>query len=676
MRTIVLVCSFCFMWSCTAQDHVFPMNSPDGSIQVELKISTNQPTYTLSIDGHPIIRPSDLGFQLRSEPDRQEVIRMERIRQDTVRSTWEQVVGANKKILDHHHSYQYVIWSGDLEYFGLEFKVFDDGVGFRYAFPQWPGQDSLLLENEMTEFNFAEDFTAWWIPNNWDSYEQLYQTTPISQVSGVNTPVTLRTSEGIHLSVHEANLTEYSGMTLVADAQGSLDWHAELVPWPDGLKVRSSLPHVSPWRTLQLARSAAELANSNLILNLNEPSKLHDVSWIRPMKYMGIWWGMHIKTESWVQGPIHGATTENAMRYIDYASDHGFQGLLIEGWNLGWENWGAKNAYSFTIPYDDFDIERVTAYAAEHDMEIIGHHETGGDAESYDLLVDEAFQYYKKLGINSIKTGYAGSIYPRGQHHHGQWMVRHYRRVLELAAHYQITLDVHEPIKPTGLRRTYPNMLTREGARGNEYEAWSEGNPPEHTVILPFTRLLAGPMDYTPGIFNLTLDGIQENHRVHSTLGKQLALLVILNSPLQMVADLPEHINDHPAMQYVRDLDIDWDESMVLAGEVGQYVATARRTGDEWFLSAITGEAAHELMLPMSRLIETEMVAQCYIDRESTHWDHNPYPLWIGSYRVTPGDTLQARLAAGGGMAMRLIPMVDSETDLPPISQLRSDQQH
>jgi len=658
IRLSLIITMVLVLISCDTAKISHEMNSPDGTILALLEMQGSLPSYAVSIDGEMILRPSNLGFLLGASPGYSDPLAIKQIESSIHKQSWEQVLGEDKQILDHHNYYKYEVSSGSKTYYNLEFKVFNDGVAFRYQFPAWAGVDSLLIQEELTEFNFAEDFLSWWIPNEWDSYERIYRTTLISESPGVNTPVTLRTDSGIHVSIHEANLTDFSGMTLVPDDSGSIDWHSALVPWPDGIKVRSTLPHQSPWRTVQLGRSAADLANSHLILNLNEPNRIADVSWIKPMKYMGIWWGMHIKTESWEQGPIHGATTENALRYIDYASSNGFDGLLIEGWNLGWENWGKQDAYSFTETYDDFDIQKVTAYAADHGMEIIGHHETGGDAESYDRRVEAAFQFYKSLGINSVKTGYAGAIFPRRQHHHGQWMVRHYRSIVELAAKYKITLDVHEPIKATGIRRTWPNMMTREGARGNEYEAWSEGNPPEHTTILPFTRMLGGPMDYTPGVFYVTLEGIKEDNRIHTTLAKQLALMVILNSPFQMVADLPEHIKDHPALQFARDLNIDWDESEMLAGEVGDYVVTARRAGDEWFLAAISDEERRMLDVKLSFLKENVYYrAEVYRDGDQASWDRNPHDYFIEEKKVTSTSLLKLPLAAGGGIAIRMVPI-------------------
>lgn len=658
IRLFLLPVMVFVLLGCQAIENTCEINSPDGSISVQLTVTDGAPHYRVSIDGEEIIKPSKLGFELASAPELDGELLLEELQRTEEQQDWEQVLGEDKQIRDHHVFARYRVLVGDTEFYALEFKVFNDGVGFRYLFPDWDDVDSLLIEEELTEFNFADDYESWWIPADWDSYEEVYRNTPISESPGANTPVTMRTRSGVHISIHEANLTDYAGMTLKPDGKGATDWHSELVPWPGGLKVRGDLPHRSPWRTIQLGRSAPDLANSHLILNLNEPSRLEDVSWIRPMKYMGIWWAIHIDKYSFEQGPDHGATTENALRYIDFAAENGFHGLLIEGWNIGWENWGEPDAYRFTEPCDDFDIEKITTYAAERGVEIIGHHETGGDAGNYDRRVEDGFKFYKRHGINVVKTGYAGDIYPRGFFHHGQWMVRHYRRIVELAADYRILLNVHEPIKPTGIRRTWPHMFTREGARGGEYEAWSSGNPPGHTSVLPFTRMLAGPMDYTPGIFHVSLDGFKEENRVHTTLAHQLALAVVLYSPLQMAADLPEHYEGHEAFQFYRDLKVNWDESEVLDGVVGDYVVTVRRADEEWFLAAITDEQARELITPLDFLDgDTTYRVEVYRDSDDASWEDNPTAYTIEEFRLTSEDILEIKMATCGGYAARFVPL-------------------
>jgi len=378
------------------------------------------------------------------------------------------------------------------------------------------------------------------------------------------------------------------------------------------------------------------------------------------MKYLGIWWSLHIGGETWHEGPTHGATTANAKRYIDFAAEHGFGGLLVEGWNIGWDRWGAQGAFDYVTPYDDFDLEGVVTYGRERNVTIIGHHETGGDAADYETRVDTAFDFYSRAGIDAVKTGYAGGIYPRGQHHHGQWMVFHYRKILEKAAEKRIMLDVHEPIKPTGISRTYPNMMTREGVRGMEYNAWSEGNPPEHTTVLPFTRMLAGPLDYTPGIFDLTFDKYKPDNRVHTTMAKQLALYVVLLSPLQMAPDLPENYEGHPAFEFIERVPCTWDETRVLDAAIGDYAVIARRRGRDWFVGAITDERTRTLEVPLDFLdAGSKYSARVFRDAPGAHWETNPTAIDVVTFGVSAGEPVVLDLAAGGGQAMWLSPVCE-----------------
>jgi len=419
--------------------------------------------------------------------------------------------------------------------------------------------------------------------------------------------------------------------------------------------VKGRTPLKSPWRVILIAKEAAALLKSHVIINLNPPSKIEDTSWIHPMKYVGIWWGMHIGTYTWHSGPKHGATTGRAKKYIDFAAAHGIQGVLIEGWNVGWDSWlSGNNVQDYTKSYADFDLEEVVRYARKKGVEIIGHHESGGNVPAYERQLQAALDYYQKLGIHAVKTGYAGKMHPRGQHHHGQWMVRHYRKVAEEAAKRQIMIDAHEPIKPTGVRRTWPNFMTREGARGMEYNAWSEGNPPEHTTILPFTRFLAGPMDYTPGIFNIKFDP-SGKHRVYTTLAKQLALYVVLYSPMQMAADLIENYENQPAFKFIEDVPVDWDETVPLAAKIGDYVSVARRQGDNWYVGTITDEHPRRINIPLSFLEKGKSyLATIYEDSNQTDYDSNPTAISISTRRVTAADTLQARMVTSGGQAVEL----------------------
>jgi alpha-glucosidase len=643
--------------------------SPDGQIEVMILWAAGEVHYAVRVRGQSVIEWSPLGFRFRDDPPLLEGLSLEGVEESSVDETWEPVWGTASSIVSRYKEMTvHLRETEDLERtMDIVFRVFDDGVGFRYVLPEQPNLGAFDIVGEETAFRFAEEGTAWWIPNDYDSYEHLYRETPVSGITAANTPVTLRTESGLYVSIHEANLTDYAGMTLVPEpgAPHGRTLRAELVPWPDGVtRVVGRTPLVTPWRTIQIASRPGALLESNLILNLNEPCAIDDTSWIRPMKYVGIWWGMHIGKYSWHEGDDHGATTENARRHIDFASEHGIRGVLIEGWNTGWNRWGARGAFDYVTPYDDFDLEGVAAYAREKGVALIGHHETGGDAEDYEARVDEAFDLYARLGVPAVKTGYAGGIYPRGQHHHGQWMVHHYRTVVRKAADRRIMLDVHEPIKDTGLSRTYPNMMTREGVRGMEYNAWSEGNPPEHTTILPFTRMLAGPLDYTPGIFDLTFDEHKPENRVHSTLARQLALYVVLFSPLQMAADLPENYENEPAFEFIERVPVTWDETRGLDARIGDYAVVARRSGNEWFLGAVTDEIERSMSVPLDFLEGgAAYVARVFRDGDSAHWELNPRPLEIDSMEVVGGESLPLRLAPGGGTAVWFRPVSEGDSD-------------
>jgi alpha-glucosidase len=480
----------------------------------------------------------------------------------------------------------------------------------------------------------------------------------------------METTDGrTFMVIHEANLVHYARMFLAGPRMESRTLRADLAPLADGIKVRGRTPFVTPWRTIQLADRATDLAPSLLGLNLNPPNALASTDWIHPMKFVGIWWGMHIGTMTWGSGPTHGATTANARRYIDFAAANGIGGVLVEGWNTGWDgDWIAnRDAFSFTKSHPDYDLAAVAAYAKQKGVRLIVHNETSGGIENYERQMDSAFALYRSLGLDAIKSGYVTDLLSSGDSHYSQTMVEHHRRVVELAARDHIMLDVHEPIHDTGERRTYPNMMSREGARGQEYNAWGGegGNPPEHETILFFTRMLAGPMDFTPGIFDLLLQhGTGRPRRLdeprpRTTLAKQLALYVVLYSPLQMAADLPENYAAQPAFQFIRDVAVDWDTTRVLEGRIGDYVAVARRErgGQSWFVGAITDESARTLDIPLSFLTPgKEYVAEVYADGPGANWFDNPLPVTITRRTVTSATQLHVAMAPGGGQAIRIRP--------------------
>ncbi|GAB4376182.1 MAG: glycoside hydrolase family 97 protein [Calditrichia bacterium] len=662
-----------------SSDRELMVSSPDGKIKATFFLKNNQPYYQLSRSGRVIIHPSKLGFILKDNDPFYQNMQVAASARRSFDETWEQPWGEVRRIRNHYNELQVDLQeiSGKRRQLRIVFRVFDDGLGFRYEFPAQENLQDFQIMDELTQFTLEADYEAWWIPvGRFHRYEYLYTKSPIRDIDTVHTPLTIETGDGLFFCIHEANLTDYASMTLFRSARDRLN--CDLVPWSDGVKVKASTPHLSPWRTVQIAETPGDLITSYLVLNLNEPCRLEDVSWIKPGKYVGIWWGMHIGKFTWGSGEKHGATTERAKAYIDFAAKHGFYGVLIEGWNVGWDgNWVQNGEiFNFTQPYPDFDIGEVTRYAAAKGVKIIGHHETSGHIGNYERQMEDAFKFYKKYGIDAIKTGYVGdkvtSVTGQREWHHGQYMVRHYRKVVQRAADYQIMLIVHEPIKDTGIRRTWPNMMTREGARGMEYNAWSAdgGNPPEHETIIPFTRGLAGPFDFTPGIFDLTfVEAGRPNNRVRTTLAKQLAIYVVIYSPFQMAADLPENYENQPAFQFIEDVAVDWEQTLVLNGVIGDYITIARkdRHSDDWYIGSLTDENGRSLSTPLDFLdAGRTYVAEIYADAPNAHWDSNPLALEMRKALVDNTTVLNLNLAPGGGQAIRIHPASAGEFEAVP----------
>src|SRR2546428_9405111 len=584
--------------------------SPDGRNEATALIHDGKLYYSLRRDGRAVLLPSLLGFEFQGAPLLRDSLRVVDTVRNAVDETWTQPWGEVARVRDHHNELRVSVAevAPPGRRFVVVFRVFNDGVGFRYELPAQPGLQDFAITDELTEFALADDARAWWIPSNrprLDRSEMLYSSSPVSVIDSVQTPLTMETRDGrTFIVLHEANLVDYARMNLRGARMENRTLHAALAPYADGIKVRGRTPFVTPWRTIQLADRATDLVPSVLGLNLNPPNVLPSTDWIRPMKYVGIWWGMHIGTMTWSSGPKHGATTANTKRYIDFAAANGIGGVLVEGWNVGWDgDWiQNRNAFSFTQSYPDYDLPELARYAHSKGVKLIVHNETSGGIQNYERQIDSAFSMYHTLGLDAIKSGYVTDKTSEGHSHWSQFMVNHYRHVVEKAAQYHIMLDVHEPIQDTGERRTYPNMMSREGARGQEYNAWGGegGNPPEHETILFFTRLLDGPMDVTPGIFDIMIKRpTGEPRRVEdphprTTLAKQLALYVVIYSPLQMAADLPENYEHQPALQFIRDVAVDWDTSRVIDGKIGDYVIVARRQRNsrQWFLGAITDEQA------------------------------------------------------------------------------------
>ncbi|GAB7086126.1 glycoside hydrolase family 97 protein [Marinifilum fragile] len=656
-----------FICACTSINQV-GLQSPSGNIAFELKVNeVGQMYYSLQLEDKKVISSSSLGMSLKNDSSFSNGLQIIDVKRESKNEDWKPVWGPNESINEHYNELMVSMRNHADKKLNLYVRLFDDGLGFRYEIPKQPGIDSIFIVKELTEFNFVNNGTAWTIPANYESYEMLYRTTKIDQVKDANTPATFKTDNGNYFSIHEANLTDYAGMTL--KNTGGTNFQAELVPWPDGVKVKAKGSVKSPWRTITISKSAAGLVESDLIQNLNDPCALDDTSWIEPMKYIGVWWGMHLGVETWIMGPQHGATTENMKRYIDFAAENGVHAVLAEGWNTGWENWGKPRAFDQQTPYADYDFDEIVRYAKEKNIELVGHHETGGDYIFYEECMEDAFAKLHDNGIRTLKTGYAGPI-PNGHFHHGQKMVQHYRKVVETAAKYQLMLDAHEPIKATGISRTYPNMMTREGARGMEWNAWSEGNPPEHHVILPFTRCLGGPIDYTPGTFDILYKNRKEytkwnsndkgNSRVNTTISKQLALWVCLYSPLQMASDLVSNYEGHPAFKFFEMLPANFDESKVLLAEIGDVYSVARRKGKSWYIGTITDENRRNVELELSFLEDgKKYMANIFEDGDNANLKNNPTDIKIRKVQVDSKSVLPVKMIESGGQAVAIVPIVD-----------------
>ncbi|HEX2076814.1 MAG TPA: glycoside hydrolase family 97 protein [Longimicrobium sp.] len=645
--------------------------SPDGRNVVAVAVREGGLYYGVQRNGEHVLTPSRLGFAFRGADTLRDSLRITGSSRNAVDQAWTQPWGEVARVRDHHNELRVQVQEARSpgRRFEVIFRAFDDGVAFRYVLGE--GIGDFQMEEELTEFALADNARAWWIPSNRpepDRQEILYSSSPVSRLDSVHTPLTLQMTNGTQVVIHEAELVDYAGMYLARTNNRTL--RSTLARWADGVAVRGRAPFVTPWRTIQLADRVEELAPSLLTLKLNPPSRIADTRWITPMKYNGIWWGMHINVQTWGQGPQHGATTANAKRYLDFAAANGLGGTLVEGWNLGWDtDWfnTMKADFSFTQAYPDFDLPEVARYARSKGLTLIGHHETATMIDNYERQLDSAMALYERVGVRAVKTGYVGDRTEHGHAHQSQFMVRHHRRVIETAARHGIMVNVHEPIKDTGERRTWPNILSREGARGMEYNAWGGegGNPPEHETILFFTRMLSGPMDFTPGIFDILIQRPTgtprrpEEARPRTTLAKQLALYVVLYSPLQMAADLPENYEGQPAFQFIRDVAVDWDTTIVVDGEIGDHVIVARKTKgkDEWFLGAITDEEARAFDVPLGFLpAGRRYVAEIYADGPGADWRDNPLPVAIRQQPVDASTTLRIEMVPGGGQAVRIRP--------------------
>ncbi|WP_460556119.1 glycoside hydrolase family 97 protein [Hymenobacter daeguensis] len=662
-------------------------------------VPDGRPTYAVAFGPKTVVQPSRLGLSFADGKGFEGPLTLLGSETKDVDETWQPVWGEVKDIRNHYQQLTVHLRqpAADGRRLDVVFRVFADGVGFRYEFPRQAGLQYFTVQDEFTEFRLPANHKAFWIPGDYDSNEYAYTTSRVSEVNTtpiraiqlkapatrIQTPLMLKSDDGLYVNIHEAALVNYPALYLNVDTK-TFALTSQLVPDATGTGAKAYLqaPEHTPWRTIVVSDKAPDVLASKLILNLNEPSKIADPSWIKPQKFVGVWWEMQISRGSWNYADTfniklagtdwrklkpngrHMANTAHVKQYIDFAAAHHIPGVLVEGWNVGWEDWAnnwKEEVFDFVTPYPDFDVDELQRYAAGKGVNIIMHHETSGSATNYERRQDAAYRFMNAHGYTSVKTGYVGRIIPRGEHHDGQWMVNHYVRAAQKTADFHVMVDMHEPVRPTGLSRTYPNWLACEAARGNEFNAFSEGNPPEHETILPFTRLMGGPMDYTPGIFKLQNFEPTGKRQVHTTLAKQLALYVTLYSPLQMAADLPENYNQHlDAFKFIEDVPVDWDDTRILAAEPGDYLTTVRKAKgkDEWYLGSITDEQARKQPLTLDFLTPGQRYeATIYADGKGASWDKNPTAYRISRQVVTSKSALTLQLAAGGGAAISFKPV-------------------
>lgn len=702
MRLNILATALLLMgsaWGVTASEVV----SPNGNVRVDFSIVDGRPTYEMSYKGKTVVKPSHLGLELIGSTNLMDKFEEKNVTYSDFDETWKPVWGENKEIRNNYREMLVELSQpAHGRFMNIRFRVYDDGVGFRYEFPVQKYLDYFPVKEEHTQFAMTGDHIAWWIAGDYDTQEYDYTESRLSQVrkfmessicgnasqkqfspTGVQTSLQMKTDDGLYINIHEAALVNYSCMHLNLDDENFV-FESWLTPDAQGVKAYVQTPDHTPWRTVMVSDDARDMLSSNLILNLNEPCAYDDTSWIKPVKYIGVWWEMIGAGKQWSytydlpsikldnvdysKAKSHGqhpANTQNVKKYIDFAAEHGFDQVLVEGWNIGWEDWFGKSkdyVFDFVTPYPDFDIDYLNKYAHSKGVKLMMHHETSGSVRNYERHMDEAYRLMEKYGYNSVKSGYVGNIIPRGEHHYGQWMVNHYLYAVTEAAKHKIMVNAHEAVRPTGLCRTYPNLIGNESARGTEYESFA-GNKPFHTTVLPFTRLQGGPMDYTPGIFEMDMKKVNPTSpgHVNSTLARQLALYVTMYSPLQMAADVPEVYNRFlDAFQFIKDVAVDWDESRYLEAEPGRYIVAARKAkgGDDWYVGCTASEHGHESTLSFDFLDKgRKYEAIIYADADDAHYLTNPQAYKITKKTVTSKTKLKMKAAPGGGYAISIKPL-------------------
>ena len=697
----MLMCLVCL--GLAGRVHASEVTSPNGEMKLTFTLRDSKPYYSVSFRGKPVIKPSRLGYELHNAESLLEGFTQTGEKTSTFDETWTPVWGENKTIRNHYKELLVnLIQEKTGRVMNLRFRVYDEGVGLRYEFPQEGSKlNYFVVKEECTEFALTGDHIAWWIPGDYDTQEYEYSRSRLSEIrplfkkkvtdnasqtsfseTGVQTSLQLKTDDGLYINLHEAALVNYPAMHLNLDDKNMV-FRSWLTPDVQGIKGYLQTPCQSPWRTIMITDDARKVLSSHLILNLNEPCKIKDTSWIHPTKYVGVWWEMISGKGDWAytsQFPSvklgitdyakakpsgrHSANNENVRRYIDFAAQHGFNGVLVEGWNIGWEDWFGNSkeyVFDFQTPYPDFDIKALNEYAHSKGVKLIMHHETSSSIMNYEKHMDQAYQLMKDYGYDAVKSGYVGNLIPRGEHHYSQIAINHYQHAIERAADYKIMVNAHEAVRPTGLCRTYPNLIGNESARGTEYQAFG-GITPGHTAILPFTRLQGGPMDYTPGIFEMQCSN---GSRANSTIGGQLALYVTMYSPLQMAADFPENYEKHlDAFQFIKDVALDWDKSIYLEAEPMEYITAARKAkgSSSWFVGSVTGLKPHNSTLRLDFLDKGKTyVATVYADAPDADYKTNPQAYTITKGLVTAKSVLKLHSVAGGGYAISIVETKDTK---------------
>ena len=699
IQSVLLSLSFLMMsaWGLQAED----LKSPNGRLVMHFEVDgMGCPVYTLSYKGKPVIKRSRLGLEAEDFSLR-EGFQLQKAETATFDETWKPVWGEVSSIRNHYNELAVTLHQPKEDRtIRIRFRLYDDGLGFRYEFPEQKNLVYFVIKDEYSEFAMAGDHKAFWIPGDYDTQEYDYTESHLSEIrklmkaaitfntsqtpfspTGVQTALMMKSADGLYINLHEAALVDYPCMSLELDDK-TMTFRSWLTPDAQGKKGYMQTPCQSPWRTIMVSDDAREILASKLTLNLNEPCALKDVSWIKPVKYIGVWWEMITGKSTWAYtndllsvhigvtdytkvkpNGTHAANNDKVRRYIDFAAKHGFDQVLVEGWNIGWEDWFGHSkdyVFDFVTPYPDFDIKALNEYAHSKGVKLMMHHETSASTRNYERHMEEAYQLMNKYGYNAVKSGYVGNIIPRGEHHYGQWMINHYLYAVKKAAEHHIMVNAHEAVRPTGLCRTYPNLIGNESARGTEYESFG-GNKPFHTTILPFTRLMGGPMDYTPGILETRIKNVnpENNSFVHSTLARQLALFVTMYSPLQMAADLPENYERFmDAFQFIKDVAVDWDDSKYLEAEPGRYITVARKAKgtNNWFVGCTASENGHMANISFDFLDpKRKYTATIYADGPTAHYEKNPQAYTIKKMTVTNKSRLTLRAASGGGFAISII---------------------